>query len=605
MSILQFMEMSVVECLICSIAAILFSLCLSGIGYWFAPNRGYIFQSVIGMTLTGAIGVVCAGLCVGVLKYIVISAFLIGFSVTVYRIVKKKSVLKELLMSLIPVCLLFVVIFIQLMRFVVPEDGIFHYNCHLTYFSGVPMEMLQADYFSRIRLMDVYPFEWSKYHFFNGAYISIPLMCFLKKNFISYLLAKMITVCFYAGALFDVAKGKYENKKAWLIWLLGIGAFFVCANNGFIWAIETNNFSSIFMLLLTWLMFEEKDYSCAAMVSIGYAITKSGAVVSGAFLFVFALWKMYRTENTGIVRFVRVKYREALYALGIGIGVLSMVFLGLEASWPSSVIWGSVRAAVCNVYNVGWLCLMPLGGAMIDSVVYTLKFEFLFVAVLVYLLIKNYKNLRTNLKKYKWVVIATVVLSVLFLIGSYYYIRDIQMIMRIFLIFYVVPLVVLFAGLCREMFGVFLAYVISLAMNFLLFDASVTLPNYNIIVFIILMYFARTLVKSLTEKHLRYRYVLYGIIGAGLFYAAMFRYQTIFFMEPQDGFHEELALAEIEYSDEPFEYNGEGDALNAKLNALKGNRVHYNVMPDATDPIMSHISMAMRFLPQGYQNEFE
>jgi len=605
MSILQFMEMSVIECLVCSVVAIFCSVCFGGIGYWFAPNRGYIFQSVLGMTLTGAIGVVCAGLCAGIFKYVILCAALIGFGVTIYRIVKGQHVLKGILSSLLPVCLLFIVIFIQLMRFVVPEDGIFHYNCHLTYFSGVPMELLQADYFSRIRLMDVYPFEWSKYHFFNGAYISIPLMCFIKKNFVSYLLAKMITVCFYAGALFDIAKGKYENKKAWLIWLLGIGAFFVCANNGLIWAIETNNFSSIFMLLITWLMFEEKDYSRAAMCSIGYAITKSGAVVSGAFLFMYALWRMYRTENTSIIRFVRVKYKEAFYALGIGIGVLSMVFLGVEASWPSSLIWGSVRAAVCNVFNVGWLCLMPLGGAMIDSVVYTLKFEFLFVAVLVYLLIKNYKNLRANLIRYKWVVIATIILSVLFLLGSFYYIRDIQMIMRIFLVFYALPLVVLAAGLRQEMPGVFLVYAISLTTNFLLFDASVTLPNYNIVVFIILMYFARTLVNSFAEKKLKYRYLLYAIIGAGLFYAAVFQYQTIFFMEPLDGYHEELLLAETAYSDEPFEYNGEEDALNAKLNALKGNRVHYNVMPDATDPIMSRISMAMRFLPQGYQDEFK
>lgn len=605
MSILQFMEMGVLECILCSILAITVCFVFSGIGSLFAENKEPILQSVLGMTFVAAIGVLCAEVCAILYKYIIMASVLIGLVITIHRVSKKKLFIMDLAQAALPIILIFLIFFAQLMRFVVSESGIFHYNCHQTYFSGVPLELLQADYFSRIRLMDVFPFEWSKYHFFNGAYIDIPLICFFKKNYISYLLAKSVVIAFYAGAICDMARIKYGNRKAWLLLSFGIGAFFVCANNGMIWSITTNNFSSIFMLILAWLAFEDREYSVASMISLGYAITKSGSIVSGGLLFMYALKKMYDTTMIrNPLSFVTTKYKEALYCTVIGIGVVSMVFIGTDASAESSIIFGSIRNIFTNMYSFDWMCIMPMGGALASSNMYSLKFEYMFIAVLTYAIIKNYKNLYNIVVVNKKISIAVFILNILFLLASYYFIRDIKSIITGFVVWYMFPLLALLSFMKFEMIELYGIYFVSLAINFILFNAGVTVPNYIIIAFIILMLFARDFVNELTINLPEYKSVLYLLSLAGVAYFSLFNYQTLFFLNPADYYHEELVLEYIECLDEPFVYTSEKDADKAKLNALKGNRVHYTVLPDVSDTIMSKISMAMRFLPIGYKDDF-
>lgn len=125
MSILQFMDMSVFECLFGSIFAIAVCLCFSGLGYLFVPKRGIIIQSVLGMTVIGTIGVFCAELCAGIYKYCIFVTFLIGFFITIYRLFKKKIYIKEIGVALFPILTIFAIVFIQIMRYVVPSNGIF------------------------------------------------------------------------------------------------------------------------------------------------------------------------------------------------------------------------------------------------------------------------------------------------------------------------------------------------------------------------------------------------------------------------------------------------------------------------------------------------
>lgn len=133
------------------------------------------------------------------------------------------------------------------------------------------------------------------------------------------------------------------------------------------------------MLLLAWIMFEQNDYSLAAVFSIGYALTKAGSVISGCLLFIYALYRIITFDKSmRLVVYFQKFYRELFYFSIIGFAILTMVFSGKAASGETAVIFGSVGKVVEHMFSRGWMSLMPMGGAIVGNEIYTLKFEAFF-----------------------------------------------------------------------------------------------------------------------------------------------------------------------------------------------------------------------------------
>ena len=118
------------------------------------------------------------------------------------------------------------------------------------------------------------------------------------------------------------------------------------------------------------------------------------------------------------------------------------------------------------------------------------------------------------------------------------------------------------------------------------------------------MIFSREFVKKLYGySNIAYKAIACVFICFGILYFSLCNYQNIFFFNPAGHYHEVLKLQEVKYSNAPFEYHTSDDANLAKLNGIKGNRTHWNVAPDLSDIVIKHVSMAMRFVPESYQNE--
>lgn len=601
MSILEFMEMNVLECVLGSVLAFMICLSYSGIGAVFAPKRGAMFQSVLGMTFMGAIGVLGAEFCAGLVKYLIGLLAIVGLAILVVRIVTHEVSIKNILISMMPALIFYAIAFINILVIVLPKSGVFPYNCHQTYFSGVSLEILNADYFSRLRIMDVYPFEWSKYHFFNGAYISIPLIAFAKGNYVSYLFAKMISISYYVGAIFDLLKSKYTIKKANLYLGLGIGAFFACAHNGIVWSMATNNYSCIVMCLIAWLLFEEKSYAEATLFSIGYAITKSGSIISGGCLFLYGLYMMYRADQLPVFAFLKKWYREAVFSLVLGMGVLTTAFVGRNPSGQSAIIFGSLQSMISEMYNGGWMCVMPLGAVIAPSDSYSVHLEFLYIVAVAYLVIRNRSKLIQTINKYKKLAVLLGLIIVLDIAGAICIYKNVWYVVFGFVIWYLLPLLAILACVTEQQIITYIVYCVSLAVNFILFNAGVTVPNYCIVVFVSLCYFVKQFQEDFEITKKISQRILYMIMLFGILYFGVNDWHTILMLSSQ----EELVLDKVaENADKSFEYFSKDDANCAKLNALKGNRVHYNVLPDVKDETMSKISMAMRFLTDGYEAEY-
>ena len=67
---------------------------------------------------------------------------------------------------------------------------ILRYNNHYPYFASQTIEMLRANYFSRLRFEDLYPLEWARYHFFNTATIALAEGLVPGPNLFSYFIVK-------------------------------------------------------------------------------------------------------------------------------------------------------------------------------------------------------------------------------------------------------------------------------------------------------------------------------------------------------------------------------------------------------------------------------
>lgn len=193
-------------------------------------------------------------------------------------------------------------------------------------------------------------------------------------------------------------------------------------------------------------------------------------------------------------------------------------------------------------------------------------------------------------------------ISILFLLESLYVVNDKKYVIVAFVLFYILPIMGTFAGINRNMRGTLFVFVVSALLTCALFSAGVSIPNYCIISFLLIITFAEQVIEELYDNVKMKRYILSITCILGIFYIVSNNFQSILFLNPNDSYHEVLSLQKVEYKDEPFNYSSETDAELAKLNALKANHIHYNILPSRADETMAKTSMAMSFLPEGYEN---
>lgn len=603
MSILQFMEMSIIECGLFSLGAFLFSLLFSGIGELFIPKKGLILKSTLGIVFIGAICSILASYCAILVKYTIILSGIIGaiINIIVYRD-KKKNIFNEIKL-VFPMIVIFLIMFIQLMRFTYPENGYFDYNCHQTYFAGISLELLKADYFSRVRIIDVYPYEWSKYHLFNGSCVAIPLICFLKTNFITFLLAKMVIICFYIGAIFEIFAKKYNYNKGCISISIIISMYFICAYNASAWSWTTNNYTCIFLLVICWLLFEQKEYKEAMLFSSIFALSRSGAIICGCLLTVYAAL-LYNNEES-VSLFISKIYKEILFLSIICVAIITMALSGAMPAGENISFSINLKTIYHNFFNIDWMNLFPLGGSLSGSKVYRMHFEFLFIYMSAFLLLKNRNVLFNNknmLCKNKYIFLKYIYILFPFTIFSILTLKKGEFILQYSLIGYIIPIILLYVSISDSLYSLYIIYLIGLFTNFIFFNAAISIPVYGTIFFVILTIGSEQLIDIFYEYDSNiasiYKYLLI-CIAITLF--SFLNWKQIYFFSPYDYYYERIKLEYVQYLDKPFTYIDDTSANLAKLHALKGNRITYKPLPTVVNQQMSRTSMSMRFLPIGYE----
>lgn len=331
------------------------------IGHWFAFKRP-IMGSLVGICVSALIVSVLANTCAGLIKYYLLgTSCLLGplMLLQIYQNLKhlSKEVLAfyALILALLA-CFFFINnparVFIGWQN----DQPTLLFNEHYTYFSSQSVEMLNADYFSRLRVLDLYPKKWGIYHFFNASVQAIAQQWFRTPNLFSYFMAQVILGIFVLASILEhifiyTRQGHIFSKFAQTgFWLyLGFSIF----RESLVWTLSTTGMFSVFAA--THFIFSLLDGT--------HNNTKNFLTLLGASAFrlvpvASALWCIltwFEFRESG-VNFFRHKRRELI--------LFSLLMAYIVVTLVSGERIASASLSSGTSYTTGWMYILTLHSIM-------------------------------------------------------------------------------------------------------------------------------------------------------------------------------------------------------------------------------------------------
>jgi len=227
-------------------------------------------------------------------KYLIGLFYFLTFIYFVYKISFKKESLLTFLKNYYKF-LGFVVLsgIISLIYLLFNLNYTFIFNGHDPYFYGIPFEIIEGDYFTRIKVWDNYPYEWSKYHFFNGSLYSIFLYFTGVKNLFLWKLLKLTFFSFSCFLLEEVSKGFHKQNLIFI-------SIIICINS-IGWMFSTNGEFSALFLLSGFFLYLKKDTFYSFLFLVFFTCTLSRNLIPGTFLILLFfsnhLFKYFKTRS--------------------------------------------------------------------------------------------------------------------------------------------------------------------------------------------------------------------------------------------------------------------------------------------------------------------
>lgn len=614
MNLLEFLEMGVAETLLLSFACFFLVVAFAGIGALFVKrNNRYCLQAVVGISLVAVLVLISVSYCAFLAKYIIFASVGITLLLMLCKLYRKRPSLSSLLESVLPTFAIYACFVALFMSYIFTHDGIVDYNCHMTYTSVIPEEIFRADYSSRLRVTDVYPCEWSKYHLFNGSLSAIPLSVFPFKNIVTFNLAKYAIISLLIGAIYEGLRHRYGIKKSLQMFVVIAFIFTVGANRFTLWTLFINNYSSFLLMGILWISMEDEDYSVATMLSIILSVSTSKSTITGIIFFAYSLYRLLQRNNGSIRKMLFSERTIACYSLVCGIGCIVMVVSGDSPAKEEFLKPGFIA----NAIESSWISFFFFGeqlNAMIDGksllgTGYTFVIPILYVVALFTQRKKIKEFVLRHLKLLFYSMVLMVALYVMYWMqandGSLMFSRRIVVIPLIFVFLYILPVACIFSCCEKNLYVPLQLFLVFAFVQLMILNADNGVCNYCLMM-LPLSYYIADVVVSLLNRIPRKASVAFLVIVfcSTSYYAFTHDIYSIFVWTKSDGHYRELQLQPIDYLGEiPYEYYGPDDGNAVMLNSLKGNRIHYNVVPNQHDPALSGLSMSMRFISESdYEN---
>ena len=590
------------------ISLILAIYCMHGvIGKFFFPNYGFFIQTFIGSSFSAAITTsLCAFSAIGaryfvylnLLSILILNLYnfkiILSAPVSDRRSFLRKSIggYQSLLFFLLSAFTLFIIYFQETARTV---GGLVTVNSHQAYYAGVPLEILQADYSSRLRILDNYPLEYPRFHFFHGSSVANLLPLVDKPNFFDYELGNICILAGLAALIFECAKLRYSKIGITPFFLSLLFGFSLLANQ-FQYMILGSNFPSIAPIVCILILTRknlDKQLTCALVLIL--SCTTSRNFFPALLIIAVVIFSTIKVNSRNIL--TRSTYKEILgffrktktikyFVFVFSIADFTMLstgesFFGLlhPKTWITQPMHNLLPMEYLSLMSPG---LAPSNIAARDSILTSFKpssiYFFLFsLLALVFLLgwrdLVTEKVLLWKERKFKLLLLLTILVSV---VSILFYWNGIPELIW-FQCYFAIPISIvlgLFEGYRRR---VVLAFILASLAEFAVFIAGVSVLNWVLIEWI--------MVFIVIERILELRRVLQGaiiisfLVPMFLIPSSFLKPYSIFELDPMDNQTHSINLNAYA----PGSFEGSSTKLYCRgsdevglLWSLKGIRSTYN-----------------------------
>ena len=211
------------------------------IGRYFLINHcenSLVKYSLFSITIFATVVAITANLAPIFAKYVIFIFYLVNLSTLVISSKIRNDLIKAIIsfrLILFFVFLIFLVINeIYKVIFIDNNELVYFFGGHDAYFFNPIGEILTSDYFTRLKILSLYPLEWSSYHFFEASFNSIFLLPIYQSGTIGLAVLKnfyfSIFVILFFFSFFNSGSFKKEEHlqtflKVFLIILLFVSLF--------------------------------------------------------------------------------------------------------------------------------------------------------------------------------------------------------------------------------------------------------------------------------------------------------------------------------------------------------------------------------------------
>lgn len=247
-------------------------------------------------------------------KSLIYIFYLISFIYFLYRVIIKREGFFNFLKKQYKFsCLLFISGILSVLYVIFNLNNVFIFNGHDPYFYGIPFEIIEGDYFTRIKVWDNYPKEWSKYHFFNGSLYSIYLFFTGIKNLFLW---KLLKLMFFIFSFFFI-KEISENYKKQNLFFLG---FLICIFS-FGWMFSTNGeFSTLFFIASVFFYLKKQKIFSFIFLVFFICVLSRNLIPGGCVLLLLF--------SKDLLKFIKTRY--VVFLIPPALNVLATIFCGVS-----------------------------------------------------------------------------------------------------------------------------------------------------------------------------------------------------------------------------------------------------------------------------------
>ncbi|MBU79277.1 MAG: hypothetical protein CMD29_04030 [Flavobacteriales bacterium] len=189
----------------------------------------------------------------------------------------------------------------------------FIFNGHDPYFYGIPFEIIEGNYFTRVKIWDNYPKQWSKYNFFNGSLYSIFLFFTGIKNLFLW---KLLKLMFFVFSFLFVKEISKNHKKQNLFFL----GFLICIFS-FGWMYSSNGELSTLFFISSVFFYLNKHKILSFIFLVFFICVLSRNYIPGGCLLLLLF-------SQDLFKFI--KSRFIIFLIPPALNVLATIFFGIS-----------------------------------------------------------------------------------------------------------------------------------------------------------------------------------------------------------------------------------------------------------------------------------